>query len=877
MTYRINIRLACLVLILSATSAHAGDQHAFFAGRIWPGNAEPIVDGVMIVEDGKITAIGSRKAIKVPAAAKRHDLSDSVLIPGLVIAETSLGAGADDERTLTPEVRAVDGFDFYGDYSKLLAGGVTTVQVSPGRARLMPGQGGVVKLAGISPTKRILSDKESLRLVLTAASASPPRIYEPPVGAVSVDNPLKPTRPQISGSLSSRVAGLNAVFTVARESGEGGDELGLETISEYVSKKGTLRAKVQLASEIRAAMGLAQRYDMGLILVDPTGLDSFVAKYQPDNSPVKGIVLNAGVRPGQISNPSVPNPEVKRQKDAWEFAAKLIESGFGNHLAIRPSSDADLDDMLFLGGLFTRAGNSPQHVLSMLTSNPANMMGVADRVGSLAEGHDADFVVLNNDPFSRGSTVMSTWVGGKSAYDRKRENQMTLVQAASVYTGDGHVLENASVVVGGKKIRGLGSDVSAPPDARLKRFPNGVIVPGYIDLATGLGLGGSPGSLSLSTKIGDRLAADDPSVEFARQGGVTTAILTGSGSPSSMLAFKLGPTPRVLKEPVGIRFTVSTNLTTGLPALKSTLGRAKTYTESWNKYGKDLAAYKVKLKEYEAAKVKYDAAKKVEDAKKAAEAKKKAEEAKKKGETKTPEKKEKETATAAQEKKESAKPAEKKKTEAKPTPKPETKKPEPKKVDPNAPRKPKEPKKPSTIASLEPFRAAFAGNLPVFVEATTKKTIEAAVKVFREDYKLNMILIGGDELYRIPELLAKNEVSVSLGPALVKEVENKTYNLPQILANHGVHFGFQSKATTGVRQLPMAVQYSVHKGLGRTDALSGFTAAPAKLMSLDSQVGSLSVGKDADLVVLSGPPFEISSEVLAVMIDGEWVYEKEMD
>ncbi|MFK7822409.1 MAG: amidohydrolase family protein, partial [Planctomycetaceae bacterium] len=402
MTYRITIRLACLILILSAGSAYAGDQHAFFAGRIWPGNAEPIEDGVMIVEDGKIIAIGSRKATKVPATAKRHDLSNSVLIPGLVIAETSLGVGNDDERTLTPEVRAVDGFDFYEDYSKLLAGGVTTVQLSPGQARLMPGQGGVVKLAGVSPTNRILSDKESLRLVLTSASANPPRIYEPPVGAVSVDNPLKPTRPQISGSLSSRVAGLNAVFSVARESGEGGNELGLETISEYVSKKGTLRAKVQLASEIRAAMGLAQRFDMKLILVDPTGLDSFVARYQPDNSPVKGIVLNAGVRPGQISNPSVPDPEVKRQKDAWEFASKLIERGFGDHLAIRPSSDADLDDILFLGGLFTRAGNSPQHVLSMLTSNPATMMGVADRVGSLAAGTDADFVVLSNDPFSRG-------------------------------------------------------------------------------------------------------------------------------------------------------------------------------------------------------------------------------------------------------------------------------------------------------------------------------------------------------------------------------------------------------------------------------------------------------------------------------------------
>jgi imidazolonepropionase-like amidohydrolase len=878
MRHALSIRLASLLLVLAATAAHAGEQHAFFAARIWPGSGEPIDDAVMIVEDGKVTAIGPRKVTNVPAGAQRHDLSDSVLIPGLVIAETSLGVATDDQRTLTPEVRGVDGFDFYEDYTPYLAGGVTTVQVSPGRARLMPGQGGVVKLAGASPSDRILSEQESLRIILTNASANPPRIYQPPVGAVSVDNPLKPTRPQISGSLSSRVAGLNAVFGVARESGEGGDELGLETISEYVSKAGTLRAKVNLASEVRAAMGLAQRYDMKLILVDPTALDSFVATHEPEGSPVSGIVLNAGVSPGAITNPAIPDPERKRQKDMWEYAAKLSDRGFGKHLAIRPSVDTDLDDMLFLGGLFTRSGNSPQHVLSMLTTNPARMMGVDSRVGALSAGHDADFVVLNADPFSKGSTVMSTWVNGKSAYDRKRENQMTLVQASSIYMGDGQVLENASIVVGGKKIRGIGSDVSAPPDARMKRFRDGVIVPGYIDLSTGLGLGGAPSSMSLSTRVGDRLVADDPSVEFARKGGVTTAVLATSGSPSSLLAFKLGPTPRVLKEPVGIRFTMSTNLTTGIPALKSQLTRGKAYTDSWDKYDKDLAEYKVKLKEYEAAKARYDAAKKVADAKKAAEDKKKADAAKK-SEAKPGEKKDekKEKETAAQEKKE-AKPAEKKaepeKTETKKT---ETKKPAAAKEDPNAPKKPKEPKKPSTSASSEPYRAAFAGKIPVLVEANTKKTIEAAVKLFREEFKLNMILVGGNELYRVPELLASNDVSVSLGPTLIQRADNKTYNLPQILANHGVSFGFQSKATTGVRQLPLAVQYSVHKGLGKTDALSGFTAAPSKLLALHDQVGSLSVGKDADLVVLSGPPFEISSEVLAVMIDGEWVYEKEME
>jgi imidazolonepropionase-like amidohydrolase len=109
----------------------------------------------------------------------------------------------------------------------------------------------------------------------------------------------------------------------------------------------------------------------------------------------------------------------------------------------------------------------------------------------------------------------------------------------------------------------------------------------------------------------------------------------------------------------------------------------------------------------------------------------------------------------------------------------------------------------------------------------------------------------------------------------VQTAENQTINTPQLLANRGVPFAFQSKATTGVKMLPLAVQYAVRRGLGTEDALTGLTAGPAKLLSIDDRVGVLAVGRDADLVVLSGPPFESSTRVLAVMIDGQWVHQEE--
>ena len=883
------LRILALAVVCSLVSsdASAHEPHAFLVKRIYTGR-DVIDNGVLVTDHSKVLAVGAQNLVEIPDDAVIHRLNDAVIIPGLVIAETTLGdTSRDSQRTVTPEVRAVDGFDFYADYSPLVSAGITTVQVSPGRSRLMPGMGGVVKLSGAGPADRILNSAESLRVILSAASRNAPRIYEPPTGAVSVENPLKPTRYQIGTTLSAAVAGLRAVLQTVGD-GKTADEgavFDFAALQEALQSK-RLRVTANTAAEIRAALRLAKEFQLKVTLVDPANLDALLKNDRPEE--LDGLIFNVGVRAGTILNPSVPNPEVPRAKAPWEYAARLIQTGMSDSIAIRPAADSDLKDMLFLGGLFTRGGTSTAQALAMLTANPAKLLGVADRVGTLSEGMDADFVVMNADPFSPGAAVMSTWVNGASAYDRETANQTTLIKADKVYTGS-DVLQNAAVVVGTQKIRGLGQHVSAPADAKVRSFPGGVIVPGYIDLSTQLGWGGTVSGASAATKLGDRLTSDDSRLQYAREGGVTTAILTTSGSVAPVMAFKLGRKPRVLKDPIGLKFAVSSNLTTGLPSLKRTLTTARSYHAAWVKYEADMVTYRAKLKEYEAAKAKYDAAKKAAEAKKKAEEAKKAAEAKKTssgsassssakptGTEKSGTSTEK-TAKGDDKKTDSSKPDEKSKTAttgssaakstsaAKPT------------TDPDAPKKPTEPKKPRSSSTYEPYRALFAGKIPAFVEADTAIKIKAAVKLFREEFQLTTILVGGDELYRVPELLAKHSVRVAVGPTLIREVDNVTHNLPQILANHQIPFGFQSKATTGVRLLPWAVAYSVHRGLGTNDALHGLTGGAAKLLSLDDQVGSIAVGQDADLVVLSGPPFHLASEVLAVMIDGEWVYEKETD
>jgi hypothetical protein len=324
----------------------------------------------------------------------------------------------------------------------------------------------------------------------------------------------------------------------------------------------------------------------------------------------------------------------------------------------------------------------------------------------------------------------------------------------------------------------------------------------------------------LSTKLGDRLVAGDPAIKTARQGGVTTALLSGP-APSPVLAFKFGDRLRPVKDPVAIRLALRGNLTSAGASLRDTLRNGKAYADSWTKYDSDMADYQKKKQEFDAAQAKVST-------------------------QPAP------SATASGEKAE----------------KPDAKKEE---KDDKKPEPPKAPAKPQTNDVLEPYRLLFAGKLPALVEAVREDAIRLAVTICRDEFNIRTVLVGATDAHRVADLLTEKSVGVIAGPELVRTVDREHVNLPLALAVRGAPFGFQSQANVGARHLPLAVGYAVRHGLGSDEALRGLTSSPAQFLGLES-VGSLSVGRDADLVVLSGMPFELSTRVLAVMIDGQWVY-----
>src|SRR5207253_8150367 len=221
-------------------------------------------------------------------------------------------------------------------------------------------------------------------------------------------------------------------------------------------------------------------------------------------------------------------------------------------------------------------------------------------------------------------------------------------------------------------------------------------------------------------------------------------------------------------------------------ALRSTLESARSYADGWTRYETALAEHEKKKKEYEAAKAKAASSAKPASA-----------------EAKSDEKK----AEAASKKEGAETPAE--------------------------PPEPKPPEKPRSVENLEPYRPLFAGKIPAFVEARRADAIKLVVQIFHDEFKLRTVLLGADDAFRLVDLLAQKQLAVAVGPEVVRTVDREPINLAQVLANRGVPFGFQSKATTGVKTLPLAVQYAVRQGLGTDDALAGLTAGPAKFLSVD--------------------------------------------
>ncbi len=174
---------------------------------------------------------------------------------------------------------------------------------------------------------------------------------------------------------------------------------------------------------------------------------------------------------------------------------------------------------------------------------------------------------------------------------------------------------------------------------------------------------------------------------------------------------------------------------------------------------------------------------------------------------------------------------------------------------------------------LEALVPVTRGELPVLVFADRARDIRNAVE-FCDQQKLKMVLAGGAEAYKVKDLLRSKSIAVILLPTLTGPLhEDDPYDRlltqPAELAAAGVKFAFGSFDNSFARRLGQQAANAVAYGLPYDEALKGVTLYPAQIFGLADQVGTLEAGKIANVIVTTGDPLELTTDVRYLFIKGQ--------
>jgi imidazolonepropionase-like amidohydrolase len=135
--------------------------------------------------------------------------------------------------------------------------------------------------------------------------------------------------------------------------------------------------------------------------------------------------------------------------------------------------------------------------------------------------------------------------------------------------------------------------------------------------------------------------------------------------------------------------------------------------------------------------------------------------------------------------------------------------------------------------------------------------------------KLPFVLQSAEGILDDEKVVGPDHPGVIVEPDGVREEAGVIKNLAADFTDLGLPVAFGSAACGAAQWLPLHVAYAVRYGMSPQDALLALTRNPARLFELDDRIGSLRRGKDADFVVFSGDPFEPTSRVLLVVVNGE--------
>jgi len=950
---------ALLAVVVWSSAVEAGtDSFALRARRILPVSPDlpwVIENGVIVVRDGRVAAVG--KDLEIPPDLPTIDFPDGTVVPGLVAAASNLvgqrrggesvlvisgrvifrsggGAAEQGDESIAAGYRAADAFDRYADYARTLAAGVTTVHLSPGTDRLLTGQGAVAKLGG-PPAARMLRERADLSVNLG------PDVYNPPPDVTfsfpaSADVPIPLPRPQRPASRMGQFLVLEEAIRDAM-AGKRGQRLSIHgpALAQAWKDRLPLRVRGDRAGDLLGTVKFLRTQQRAGYIVGGAEADRLADALRTASVPLVYQSRDQFRAPGSDIGRHPEGTRAVLGSPACDFDALD-----GVKLALAPPVGQPVADLRLAAIRASGAGLGPRRALEAITRIPAEILGVAERVGSLAPGKDADLLVLTGDPLEVSSHVERVYVQGRCVFEppttpaerpvpRSGVRRPLVVKAGTVWAAPGKEIHDGQVLIEDGKIVAVGRSVPHPPFAHvIDARPDGFVTPGLIDSYGHLGLGGDRTSVGREVRLSKLVGAADVTDQRVAAAGVTTVLTAPyalSGMSSSAAAIKTAGSrrpQRVVRDPAAVLFDLSgADPSTVQETLGKTLEAGKKYLDTWQKYEKDLKEF-------------LEAQKKGEKPKTSEESRDETEKSSEldpvsgtwevrawggplPGEV---------TVTIAVQLSgtavegritqsnmgitgrlsgtfdgkhlsatiEASIPGEQvtAQLEADLTGEDQFKgtisvmgfslQVEGRRVDKTPVElkvtstrrlrgKGGQPLPPKVDESLEPLKDLLEKKIPAVVAVSTPAQIREVLALLVDKHELPVTLLGAEGASVHAARLAEKKVAVIVPPAVLRQRRDIEYLQADELARRSVPIAFQSDAEDGARDLPAVVLYAVERGLSAEGALEALTIGAARALKIDRRVGSLEPGKDADLVIFSGRPFEGGSRVLRVVVDGEEV------
>lgn len=353
-----------------------------------------IENGYIIVSDGKISDVGDMLLLKYePEDAEIIDANGAIITPGLVDAHSHIGIwedslnfeGADgNEETdpITPHLRAIDAVNPMDKaFSEAAAAGITTVVTGPGSANPIGGQLLAMKTVGRCIDNMIVKEPIGIK---AAFGENPKTIY-------NEKGQTPTTRMAIAAQFRDAMyKACEYLEQIERyKSGEQDDmpdfDIKCEALIPLLQHKIPLYAHAHRADDIFTAIRLANEFKLNLVLVHATEGHLISEELKEAGFPVlSGPILVDRSKP-ELKNMSEANPAI------------LTKAGIETAL-ITDHPETPQKYFILCAGIAMQNGMSREDSLRAMTSVPAHICGIADRVGRLAKGCDADIIIWEGNP-----------------------------------------------------------------------------------------------------------------------------------------------------------------------------------------------------------------------------------------------------------------------------------------------------------------------------------------------------------------------------------------------------------------------------------------------------------------------------------------------